>query len=82
MHRVAPAVEAAVIAADADIEASAKELSELPGAAARCPHCRTRMRMKRVKDGRKWWTMWVCGRCGQMYRPADFPASARAAGWQ
>jgi predicted RNA-binding Zn-ribbon protein involved in translation (DUF1610 family) len=82
IERVAPIVETAVAAVEADVEATATMLSELPGAKAPCPRCGTRMRMRRVKQGRKWWTLWVCGGCGETVRPADLPAHHRFAGWR
>lgn len=79
---MAPGIEADVLTANADIESTELEVSALPGSAARCPNCRSQMRMQRIKDGRNWWTMWVCARCREMYRPANFPEAARAAGWK
>lgn len=70
--RVGPPVEAALAAADADIVATAFVLSELAGAAARCPDCKHQTEMRRVKDGQNWWTLWVCTGCGRTYRAADF----------
>ena len=75
-------VQARVADADALLDAAVRELAALPGAAARCPNCSTRMALKRVKDGRKWWTLWVCSSCESTYRPADFSVASRAGGWK
>jgi DNA-directed RNA polymerase subunit RPC12/RpoP len=75
-------VQARVADADALLDAATRELATMPGAAARCPDCSARMALKRVQDGRKWWTLWVCSRCGSTHRPADFSVASRAGGWK
>lgn len=82
VEAVRPSVQATVAEADTLLAAAAREVAALPGAAARCPHCDARMSLKRVKDGRNWWTLWSCSGCGRTYRPADFPVAARAGGWR
>lgn len=79
---VRPGVEAAVADARAALEMTRAELAATPGAAATCPECGARMRLQRVKEGRRWWTLWRCPGCGRTYRPAEFPEHARAGGWQ
>jgi len=81
VERVKPGVEEAVAAASRDAALAEMAVRALPGAAAGCPACGTRMRMRRVKERRQWWTLWVCPKCGQTLRPADVPAHRRAAGW-
>ena len=82
VEEVRPFVQATVSEADSLLEAAGREVADLPGAAVRCPHCRARMSLQRVKDRRRWWTLWVCSRCSRTYRPADFPGAARAGGWK
>jgi len=79
---VRPAVEAAVAEARAALELTRAEVAATPGAAATCPECGGRMRLQRVKEGRRWWTLWRCSGCGGTYRPAAFPEHARAGGWE
>lgn len=79
---VRPGVEASIGAARATMRQTRRELVATPGAAARCPACGSRMRLQRVKDGRRWWTLWRCHSCRETYRPADFPEHARAGGWE
>lgn len=79
---VRPGVNDAMAEAAAALDAAAGELASMPGAAARCPHCEGRMQLQRIKEGRRWWTLWRCCGCGRTYRPADFPEQARAAGWR
>jgi ribosomal protein L37AE/L43A len=86
---VAAAVEAArapmqttVAEADSLLDAATREVATMPGADARCPHCEARMTLKRVKDGRRWWTLWVCSGCSRTHRPADFSVASRAGGWK
>ena len=76
LRRVAPPIEAALAAAEEDIVATAMLLSELSGAAARCPLCKRQTEMRRVKDGQNWWTLWVCSGCGRKYRAAEFSVTA------
>lgn len=75
-------VQARVADADSLLDAATRELATMPGAAARCPNCSARMQLKRVKDGRKWWTLWVCSGCGSSHRPAAFSVASRAGGWK
>ena len=76
-----PAVEAAVAEAREVLEHTRAALAATPGAAARCPECGTRMRLRKTKDGRNWWTLWHCRGCYRTFRPADFPEHHRAGGW-
>jgi hypothetical protein len=69
--RLGSVVEDAVVAVDEDIERTASELRELPGAAPMCSGCGARMRVERVKTRRHWWTLWVCPACGRTVRPAE-----------
>lgn len=78
---VRPGVEGAVAEAYAALKRTSAELAATSGAAARCPRCSERMSLQRVKEGRKWWTLWRCPGCSQTYRPAEFPEHARAGGW-
>jgi predicted RNA-binding Zn-ribbon protein involved in translation (DUF1610 family) len=80
--RVTPAIAAAVNAANRDITMTELAVRDLPGAAAACPECGARMRVRRVKEGRRWWTLRVCGRCDNSVRPADIPAHRRLGGWR
>jgi ribosomal protein L37AE/L43A len=79
--RTAPAIERICTEARAELDAVAREVAAVPGAAARCQSCGGRMALKRVKRKRKWWTLWVCSACGATARPADLPQEVRAAGW-
>ncbi|MGB7160162.1 MAG: hypothetical protein WBD40_18995 [Tepidisphaeraceae bacterium] len=81
VEAVRPSVELATENMQNAVDAAIAHIAAMPGAAARCPTCETRMTMERVKDGRKWWTLWSCGGCGETHRPADFPEAARKAGW-
>jgi uncharacterized protein (UPF0212 family) len=82
VERVTPAINAAVNAASREITMTDLAVRDLPGAAAACSGCGTRMRVRRVKQGRQWWTLWVCPRCGKTIRPADIPAHRRLGGWR
>jgi hypothetical protein len=82
IDRIGPQVQSTIASADEVMRSALEEVGALPGAAARCMNCRTAMQMRRVKEGRRWWTMWVCPQCRAMYRPAEFPEAARAAGWR
>jgi ribosomal protein L37AE/L43A len=75
-------VQATVDETEALLDAAAREVATMPGAAARCPDCEARMSLQRAKDGRRWWTLWVCSGCGRTHRPADFSVAARAGGWK
>jgi predicted RNA-binding Zn-ribbon protein involved in translation (DUF1610 family) len=82
VERVGPPVQAAVEAVAQDVASTAGLLRELPGAAAECPSCGGRMRMRRIKEGRRWWTLWACSRCGKKVRPAELPTHHRFGGWR
>ena len=71
VERVGPLVREATDEVEADVEETAALLRTMPGADATCPQCGGRMWMQRVKQRRRWWTLWVCSVCGQTVRPAD-----------
>src|SRR5262249_14382011 len=54
--RIERTVEAAAAAVEDEVARTTAALRALPGAAARCPRCQSRMTLRRVKERRKWWT--------------------------
>lgn len=50
-----------------------KRLAALPGSNPLCGKCGARMKMRPVKEGRRWYKLWTCRACGIRATLSDIP---------
>jgi predicted RNA-binding Zn-ribbon protein involved in translation (DUF1610 family) len=82
MAAVIPAVEDEIAAIEhrieREVQVARERLTELPGTDPVCPRCSGQLIMRSVKEGRNWWRLWVCRRCGHRATLTELPRGSIA----